>query len=176
MDLSDALVKWSTDCMPKGCIISADVLRGHSGDPPNAKDSREYISVAVALNRSDRLPGYVFIQVPPGADKETGVFITFTRTTLKEGKWDMSTDPDGALKLEISGCKPESCMAAAKGGKLVSAKTNENVDLLRKFLSSDSILVLYYKSGRPYDTMVVLSSFKKEYKRVIETELTPPNK
>ncbi len=45
------------------------------------------------------------------------------------------------------------------------------MNLLDKFNQSSSLLVLYMKEGKPYRTMVLLSSFKKEYQRVLASEL-----
>ena len=64
-DWSDALVKWDTQCSPKGCLLMTDVLRGDSGNPPNPKDFREYIGIYVAVDRDTQKPAYFAFHVDP---------------------------------------------------------------------------------------------------------------
>ena len=52
-------------------------------------------------------------------------------------------------------------------------KDSRNLNLLEKFLNSNHMLLLYEKDGRSYRTMVLLSSFKKEYQLVLATQLSP---
>lgn len=52
-------------------------------------------------------------------------------------------------------------------------KDSRNLNLLDKFLNSNHMLLLYVKDGRSYRTMVLLSSFKNEYQRVLATQLSP---
>jgi hypothetical protein len=68
-DWSDALVKWDTQCSPKGCLLMTDVLRGDSGNPPDPKDSREYIGIYVAINRNTQKPAYFAFHVDPGSQR-----------------------------------------------------------------------------------------------------------
>jgi len=58
-DLLKAQQAWQIKCMPKGCIASVDILRGESGDPPDPNYTNQYVSVAVAVNRSDHRPSLV---------------------------------------------------------------------------------------------------------------------
>lgn len=170
---SDSLVKWDTQCSPKGCLLMTDVLRGDSGDPPDPKDFRQYIGIYVAIDRTTRKPEYFAFHVDPNSQPDQGVFIAFTRTTKDGDKWTMNLDSDGASRLPFSSCGKDSCVARVLCGLVEKAKESHKMNLLDKFLTSDAVLVLYLRGGKAYRTMVVLSSFKKEYQRVLTSELTP---
>jgi hypothetical protein len=162
-DWSDAIVKWDTQCSPKGCLLMTDVLRGDSGNPPNPKDPHEYIGIYVAVDRGTQKPAYFAFHIDPTSQQDQGVFIAFTKTTKDGDKWKMGMDADGASRLSFSSCGEESCVARVPGGIVEEAKESHRINLLNKFLNSDAVLFLYMKDGKAYRTMVVLSSFKKEY-------------
>ena len=56
-------------------------------------------------------------------------------------------------------------------GLVDEGKERHRMDLLEKFLNSDSVLILYMKNGKPYRTMILLSSFKKEYAKLLSSDL-----
>jgi hypothetical protein len=174
--LADALVKWDTECSPKGCILMTDVLRGYSGlpTPPDPKDFREYIGIYVPVDRDTRKPAYFAFHVDPNADRSNGVFITFSKTTREGNSWKMTLDPEGATRLMFDGCDDNSCFVRVANSCIEEGKESHKMTLLDKFLNSDHLLVLYTKHGKAYRTMVILSSFKKEYQRVLTTELSAP--
>jgi hypothetical protein len=174
-DVGDELVRWKTDCSPKGCMMETDVLRGESGDPPDSQDFREYIGIDVGLLRSTQKPGYISFLVDPRAQRDQGIFVTFSKTTMEHGKWKLNLDPQGASRLAITGCNKDACTARVPLGVVEEGKDTHKMDLLDKFLNSDHLLLLYLKDGKAYRTMVILSSFKKEYRRVMATEMAPPD-
>jgi hypothetical protein len=168
-DPSDALVHWDKKCIPKGCILMTDVLRGISDDPapPNAGDWRNYIGIYVRIDRDSRKPEWFAFHMPPGATMSDGVFFAFTKTDMKDGKHHAAIDADGATRLPYDGCDENSCFVRIKDGFRAGATKTGDLDLLSKFMSSTSVLFLYTQNGRAYRTMVLLSSFKKEYARVL---------
>jgi hypothetical protein len=172
-DWSDALVKWDTQCGPKGCLLMTDVLRGYSGDPvpPDSKDTREYIGIYVAVDRTTRKPAYFAFHVDPNSQQEQGVFVAFTKTTKDGDKLKMGLDKDGASRLPFSSCGQDSCVARIPDGLVGEGKERHRMDLLEKFLNADSVLILYVKNGKAYRTMILLSSFKKAYAKVLSSEL-----
>jgi len=170
-DAGDALVKWDSTCGARGCLMQTDVLRGVSDDPPDPKDFREYVSLDVALDRSLSRPAYFSFLVDPRAQRDQGIFITFTKATQENGKWKLDLDPAGTSRLTIGDCDKNSCRARVPLGMLEEGQAAHKMDLLDKFLSSAHLLVLYMRSGHAYRTMVILSSFKKEYERVMATEM-----
>ena len=167
----DALVKWESTCGARGCLMQTDVLRGVSDDPPDAKDFREYIGLDVALDRSLSRPAYFSFLVDPRAQADQGIFITFAKTTQEKDQMKLNLDPEGPSKLTIGECSKNACTARVPLGMVPEGKDGRKVDLLDKFLNSDHLLVLYMRNGRPYRTMVILSSFKKEYGRLMATEM-----
>jgi hypothetical protein len=173
-DWSDALVKWDTQCGAKGCLLMTDVLRGYSGDPvpPDPKDVREYIGIYVAVDKATRKPAYFAFHVDPNSQRDQGVFIAFTKTTKDGDKWKAGLDKDGASRLAFSSCDQDSCVARIPDGLVEEGKESHQMDLLSKFLNSDSVLILYMKDHKPYRTMILLSSFKKEYTKLLGSELS----
>ena len=169
--MGDALVKWDSACSTRGCLIETDVLRGVSDNPPNPKDSREYVSINVAMERETRRPAYFTFMVDPRAQRDQGVFVAFTKSSKEGGSWSMKIDQDGASRLVIGECNPNACIARVPLGIVEEGKDSRSMHLLDKFLESDSLLLLYMRDGKPYRTMVLLSSFKKEYQRVLTSEL-----
>ena len=119
-----------------------------------------------------RKPSYFAFHVDPNSQQDQGVFIAFTKTTKEGNKWKSGIDADRALRLAFSSCGEDSCVARVTGGFVEETKEGHKINLLDKFLSSDAVLFLYMKGGKPYRTMLVLSSFKKEYQRVLESEPT----
>jgi hypothetical protein len=77
-------------------------------------------------------------------------------------------------EFRSSDANDKSCMARVPLGVVKEGTERHKMDLLDKFLDSDHLLVLYMKGGHPYRTMVLLASFKKEYQRVLATELRSP--
>jgi hypothetical protein len=167
-------VNWKTDCAARGCLMHTDVLRGDSGSPANPKDFREYIGVDVALERETRQTAYIAFEVDPRATPGRGIFIEFVKTMRSGKSWKVSLDEDGTMEIPISRCKKWSCEARIPGGDFeVKPSTGKRINLLEKFLTSDAVMVLYTKSNRAYRTMILLSSFQKEYKQVMAVDLAP---
>jgi hypothetical protein len=173
--LADALVKWDTECSPKGCILETDVLRGYSDDPPDPKDAREYIGIYVPINRATRKPAYFAFHVDPRAQQNNGIFITFSKTTKDGDSWNLNLDPEGVTRLMFDNCDAESCAVRVRDGLVQEGKENHAINLLDKFLGSDHLLILYVKDGKAYRTMVLLSSFKRAYQRLLANELSSKN-
>ncbi|HWR52659.1 MAG TPA: hypothetical protein VN428_16235 [Bryobacteraceae bacterium] len=170
--LADSLVQWKTDCSPKGCLMQTDVLRGHSDDPPNAGDFREYVSIDVGISRKTQKPMYFAFFVDPGAAQDNGIFITFSKTTREHDSWKLNLDPEGPSRLMFEKCNENNCLVRVQGGLVQEGKERHEMNLLDKFLTSDHLLILYMKDGKAYRTMVILSSFKKAYQRVMTDELS----
>ena len=170
-DPGDAQVKWDSTCGARGCLMQADVLRGVSDDPPDPKDFREYVSLNVALDRSLSRPAYFSFLVDPRAQADQGIFITFAKTAQENGKLKVNPDPEGPSRLSIGACDKNACTARVPLGLVEDGKDAHKMDLLDKFLNSDHLVVLYVRDGHPYRTMVILSTFKKEYTRVMENEM-----
>lgn len=151
--------------------MQTDVLRGAFNDPPDPKDVRDYIGINVALDRSTQKPAYISILIDPRAQRDQGVFITFSKTTQENGKRKMHLDPEGPSRLPITDCRDDDCAARVPLGLVDDGPDRHKTDLLQRFLDSDSMLLLYMKNGKAYRTMVLLSSFKKEYERVMASEM-----
>jgi hypothetical protein len=145
----------------------ADVLRGYSGDPkpPNPKNRHEYIGIDVALERATRKPLFFTFHIDPKSQQNQGILLVFTK--------NMDLDLDSASKLPISTCDAEYCDATIPNGIVEGNKNSQRLDLLESFLSSDGVIILYVKNGKQYRTMVLLSSFKKQYQTLLSTELAP---
>ena len=165
--LNDLLVNWKTDCAPRGCLMRTEVLRGDSGSPADPKDVREYVGVNVALARKTRRPEYVAFYVDPRATQGQGIFVAFAKARSDGGSWKMALDDDGAIKVPFTSCGKLGCMARIPAGLEVEPATDKRVDLLNKFLTSDAVLVLYTRGKRAYRTMILLSSFQKDYQHVM---------
>lgn len=173
---ADVFRPWETRCMPKGCILSLDVLRGESDDPPDASDINEYISISVAINREDSKPAYVMFQVTPYAQQDQGLFVAFTHSSMENGRGKLAIDSDGAVRLALSKCDHNVCIAVAPSGRAKDDETNLQIDLLDKFLHSTHLMMLYMSKGHAYRTMVLLSPFQKEYERVMREEIKTASK
>lgn len=171
--LNDLLVNWKTDCAPRGCLMRTEVLRGDSGSPADSKDVREYVGVNVALARKTRRPAYIAFYVDPRATQGQGIFVAFAKATRDGGSWKMALDDQGAIKVPFTSCGKLGCMARIPAGLEVEPSTNKRVDLLNKFLTSDAVLVLYTRGKKAYRTMILLSSFQKDYQHVMAVDLAP---
>jgi len=172
--LNNLQVNWKTDCAPRGCLMQAEVLRGDSGSPANPKDYRDYVGVNVALARKTRQPEYVAFYVDPRATQQQGIFVAFAKATRDGSSWKMALDDQGAIKIPFTSCGRLGCMARIPAGLEVEPSTKKRVDLLNKFLTSDAVLVLYTRGKKPYRTMILLSSFQKDYQHVMAVDLAAP--
>jgi hypothetical protein len=171
---SDLPVNWKTDCAPRGCLMHTDVLRGDSGSPADPKDFREYIGVDVALARKTRQPAYIVFKVDPRATSDRGIFIAFIKTMRSGNSWRAVPDEDGTMEIPIARCEKWSCEARIPGGGFeVQPSRVKRINLLEKFLTSDAVVVLYTKGKRAYRTMILLSSFQKDYQHVMAVDLAP---
>lgn len=171
--LNDLLVNWKTGCAPRGCLMRTEVLRGDSGSPADPKDAREYVGVNVALARKTRQPEYIAFYVDPRATQGQGIFVAFAKATRDGNSWKMALDGQGAIRVPFTSCGKLGCMARIPAGLEVELSTKKRVDLLNKFLNSDAALVLYTRGKKPYRTMILLSSFQKEYQHVMAVDLAP---
>lgn len=171
--LNDLLVNWKTDCAPRGCLMRTEVLRGDSGSPADPKDVREYVGLNVALGRKNRQPDYIAFYVDPRATQGQGIFVAFAKATRDGSSWKMALDDAGAIRVPFTSCGKLGCMARIPAGLEVEPSTDKRVDLLEKFLTSDAVLVLYTRGKRPYRTMILLSSFQRDYQHVMAVDLTP---
>jgi len=171
-DLADSLVKWDSTCSARGCLIQTDVLRGISDDPtpPDSNDSREYVSINVAMERATRKPAYITFMVDPRAQQDQGIFVAFTKTEKASDTWKVGIDKDGANRLPACECTSNACIARVPFGMVPEGQDRRAMNLLDKFTESSALLILYMREGKPYRTMVLLSSFKKEYQRVLNSE------
>jgi invasion protein IalB len=163
--------KWDSKCGEKGCVMFTDVLIGNPDHPADPKHP-EFITIAVAINRSDRKPAYFAFQLPANADRKQGVIIAFIKT-VRDGKgWKMVNDKDSMSQLDFNSCDEESCVARVHA-EILSSDNSPSIDLLDKFLHMDQIWFLYTKNGVPYRTMKALFPFQRDYKHLMETELKP---
>ena len=163
--------KWDSKCSDKGCVMFTDVLIGDPDHPADLKHP-EYITIAVAINRSDRKPAYFAFYVPANADHSKGVIITFAKTKRDGDHWKSAVDKNAMSQLDFNSCDQESCVARVHP-EILSSDGKPNIDLLEEFLNSDHILFLYIKEGQPYRTIKALFPFQRDYKHLMETELKP---
>jgi hypothetical protein len=170
---NDLQVKWKTDCVPRGCLMLTQVLRGDAGGPADPKDAREYVGLNVALARKTRQPEYIAFYVDPRATQGQGIFVAFAKSRRDGASWKMALDDDGAIRVPFTSCGKLVCMARVPAGLEVDSSTKKRVDLLNKFLNSDAVLVLYARGKKPYRTMIPLSSFQKDYRHVMAVDLAP---
>lgn len=89
--------------------------------------------------------------------------------------WKAALDEDGTMEIPIARCDKWSCQARIPGGgfEVKPSSTGKRINLLEKFLTSDAVMVLYMKGKRAYRTMIMLSSFQKEYQHVMAVDLAP---
>jgi hypothetical protein len=145
------------------------------GDPdhPTNPNHPEYITIAVAINRSDRKPAYFAFYVPADADRSQGVIIMFAKT-VKDGKsWKSVPDNDSKSQLDFNSCDEESCVARVHP-QILDAAGHPGMDLLDKFLNMNHIYFIYTKKGKPYRALAALFPFQRDYQHLMETELKAP--
>ncbi|MGA2348878.1 MAG: hypothetical protein ABSF70_00480 [Terracidiphilus sp.] len=163
--------KWDSKCGDKGCMMFTDVLIGDP-DHPATPDHPEYITIGVAINRSDRKPQFFSFDLPPDADHKQGVIIAFANT-VRDGKgWKLVKDKDSMPQLDFNSCDEESCVARVHP-EILSSDGSPNIDLLDKFMHSSQIWFLFTRKGVPYRTMKALFPFQRDYQHLMETELKP---
>jgi hypothetical protein len=171
--LDDAF-RWDVRCQPLGCTLFLDVLHGSADEktPPNSKDSRQYISLMVAVDRATRMPAYLAFHFPPDADQKPGFFIAFAYDTEVNGRRGVQPDPDSMNELGFDSCDADSCVARMREGKVDDGKGGF-IDLLRQFNTADHLWLMYTRKGKPIRTMIPLRPFKTAYQRVMSTDLAP---
>lgn len=160
--------------MDRGCMLFLDVMHGALGQkkPPDPKDSRQYISLMVSVDRSTREPGYLAFHFPPDADPKQGFWIAFVKDQQIEGQRDIKADSK-PLELGFDYCDKDSCVARMKEGKVDDEKGGF-INLLQSFQSEDHIWLAYVKDGQPIRTMIPLSPFRSAYSHVLTTDMPPP--
>ncbi|HEY1803807.1 MAG TPA: hypothetical protein VGG45_04955 [Terracidiphilus sp.] len=162
---------WDVRCSDKGCIMSTDVLIGDPDHPSDPKHP-EYITVSVAINRSDRKPAFFAFDLPANADREQGVLIRFT-TTVKDGdSWKTVPDKGGFSQLDFNSCDENSCVARVHS-QILNSDGSPGIDLLDKFQHSSHIYFIYTKKRKPYRALQALFPFQRAYQHLMETELKP---
>jgi|SRR6185312_6907374 len=166
--------KWDVHCIQKGCLMFTDVLIGDPDHPADLKHP-QYITIAVAINRSDRKPAYIDFDLPPDADRSQGFFVAFAKTS-KDGKnWKLTLVKSATAHLVFMSCNEDSCKGRAVKG-VIPSDGEPPVDLLREFLQNDQILFLFTRNGEPYRTMRALFPFQRAYQHLMKTELKQSSK
>jgi hypothetical protein len=160
--------KWDVQCTDRGCLMFIDVLIGDPNHPANMKHP-EYITIAVAINRSDRKPAYFAFDIPANADHSKGVSISFIGNA---NKGNLATD--AAFHVDFSSCNQESCRASVPPVIVSSATGISNINLLKEFLTADYIMFWYTKNGQEYSTIKALFPFQRDYPHLMETALKRP--
>ena len=172
-DLIEALAgSWDIRCSGKGCMMFTDVLIGDPDHPADPKNP-EYITIAVAMNRSDRKPAYFAFYVPADADRAQGLIITFAKTTGDGNHWESTVDKNAISQLDFNSCDQESCVARVHP-EILSSDGRPGMNLLEEFLNDNHIMFLYTKHGEPYRIIKALFPFQRAYKQLMETELKSP--
>jgi invasion protein IalB len=161
--------KWDSKCDEKGCVMFTDVLIGDLDHPADSKHP-EYITIAVAINRSTRKPDFFSFELPANADRKQGVILMFSKTVKDGNGWKMVEDKDSMSQLDFNSCDKESCVARVHP-EILSSDGSPNIDLLDKFLNSSHIYFIYTKKGKPYRALKALFPFQRDYKHLMETEL-----
>lgn len=166
-------VKWETECDEQVCTLSTDVLRGASNDPPDRTDHDQYISILVALDRKTAKPVSLTLHMPPWARKSEGVFLAFAQSAKDGEPLKYEVDADGASRLVLTACDDESCVTQIAGARLEASTDSHAMNWLDKLLAADHLLILYMSddADAPYKTAISLSTFKKEYQRVLKGEV-----
>jgi hypothetical protein len=136
-NLIKAQQAWQIKCMPKGCIASVDILRGESGDPPDANDTNQYVSLAVAVNRNDRRPSLVTFEVDPNADQQSGIDALFAHTAPDGKGWKVVVDPNGPMRLPFRRCGKTTCTFFIGGGTPDEATMKQCADLVARMQAED---------------------------------------
>jgi hypothetical protein len=154
--------------MSKGCIASVDILRGESGDPPDPNDTNQYVSVSVAVNRSDHRPSLVTFEVDPNADQQAGIDLFFSRTVPDGKSWKVVVDPNGPMHLPFRRCSKTTCIFFIGGGTPDEATMKSCEDLVARMQSEDHLFLSYTRGGHPYRTAVSLALFKEAYASLLK--------
>lgn len=173
-DLLKTQQSWHIQCMPKGCIASVDILRGESGDPPDPNDTNQYVSVAVAVNRSDHRPSLLTFEVDPNADQQAGIDLFFAQTVPDGESWKVVVDPNGPMHLPFRHCDKTTCTFFIGGGTPDEATMKSCQDLVGRMQSEDHLVLGYTRAGHSYRTAVSLALFKKAYADLL-TQASQPN-
>lgn len=163
--------KWDSKCSEKGCAMFTDVLIGDPDHPADPKHP-EFITIGVAINRSDRKPAYFAFYVPADADRKQGIIIMFSKTVKDGNGWKMVEDKDSMSQLDFNSCDEKSCVARVHP-EILSSDGSPSIDLLDKFLNSNHIYFIYTKKGKPFRALKALFPFQRDYKHLMETELKP---
>ena len=161
--------EWDSKCGEKGCMMFTDILIGDPDHPSDPKHP-EYITIGVAINRSDRKPAYFSFHVPADADRKQGVIIMFSKTVKDGNSWKMVEDKNSMSQLDFNSCDEESCVARVHP-EILSSDGSPSIDLLDKFLNMNHIFFIYTKKGKPYRALGALFPFQRDYKHLMETEL-----
>jgi hypothetical protein len=162
-DILKSQQAWHIKCMPKGCIASVDILRGESGTPPDPNDTNQYVSLAVAVNRSDHRPSLVTFEVDPNADQQAGIDLVFSHTVSDGKSWKVVVDPNGPMHIPFRHCDKTTCIFFIGGGTPDEATMKSCADLVARMQSNDHLFLSYTRGGYSYSTAVSLALFKQAY-------------
>jgi hypothetical protein len=173
-DSNNHLVKWNTDCAPRGCLMHTAVLRGDSGKPADPRDAREYVGISIALERETGQPTSMAFSVDPRATRNQGIFIGFARTTKSGNSWKMELDNKSTVRIPIASCGDVQCLATVPKGIEVQPSTRQQINLMNELLTFDEVLILYIEGKNAYRTMIPLASFHEDYKKVMTADMAPP--
>lgn len=167
--------KWDVHCMTKGCVMFTDVL---IGDPDHPADLAhpQFITIAVAINRSDRKPAFFDFDFPPDADRGQGAFVAFAHREKFGSRWKLAIAKATMFHLSFFTCDADSCIGRVTGHIVPARNGDPPVDVLHQFLTDDQILFLFTRKGVPYRTIKTLLPFQHAYQHLMKTELKAPAK
>lgn len=172
-DGDDDGLTWDTRCVEKSCVLFTEVL-GESGSPTAAEDPSKFVAIGVKLDRSTLKPQSFVFLVPPNAEQNQGVVISFGKAKKKGDPWTTELDVHGASRIPVTSCNKDTCVVEVLGGLLEEGKGSHKTDLLHEFLHSEYFLFLYRSEGKSHSNMVLLSPFKEAYEKVRLPEIAAP--
>ena len=127
-------------------------------------DSTEYLTLTVAKDKTKQRPEFISIIIPNNIIQSNGIFIKFSKTVTKNGKWSMELEKGSPVRIPFENCNAETCTARIIDG-YAAHDNGENEDIFQKFMDFDHVLFLFvYPDGSHKSVAVPLFSFKQQYK------------
>ncbi len=154
---------WETRCSLRGCILSVDILRAAYISTPDPNDVNQYISVAVATDRSPQKTNFLMFEVDPHADKNAGIVIALAKTVPQGNSFKIEFDD--TIPFPIDRCDNTTCKTILPGGL-----TKDGIDLLAKMQQHTHLFLLYTRDDQTYRTEVNLDLFNEAYQEMLGKE------
>lgn len=156
---------WDIDKKENGFLMFLDI-QYHN----NLKEQIDFLTLCIAKEKKQKRPKFISFILPSYLNKENGIYLYFVNNIDNETKeFKVEVDNKSAIRINFEDIKEETCTARIWNGYYIDEENGIKIDVLKKFLEFDTMLIMYSNDDLTIQSISVpLFSFRQQYLLVPE--------